>query len=75
MEIINKNTKTSIKIYDVLSSSPELEVYYESKVSFPYALKPGETLTMQLVLTPETYGEFEAVVMILFENFVFIEPV
>lgn len=75
MDIVNKNTKASIKILDIFTSSPELEVYYESTVTFPYVLKGGDNLTLQLVLTPETYGQFEAVVFILFENYVFIEPV
>jgi hypothetical protein len=58
MEIVNMNPKASIKIQDILSTSPELEIYYESKVAFPYQLNPGEKMTMQLVLTPETYGMF-----------------
>jgi hypothetical protein len=52
-----------------LTSSPEVLVYLPKGIEYPIKLKPSESITVSVVVAPETWGLLQTAVIVCFKNF------
>jgi hypothetical protein len=58
----------NIVITDVLTSSPEVIAFLEDNQTFPITLRPSQSIKVQLVVTAEHCGHFEALLYFLVDK-------
>ena len=58
----------NIIVKDVLTSSPDVQVYLEDDLAFPLKIKPKRTVNIGIILNAEQVGRFDALIYIIFEK-------
>lgn len=70
-----KSKQTHIRVLEVLTNSPEIEVFLEENATFPTNISSGETLRVKVVVTPQNTARFDGLVMIVFESRIYVMSV
>ena len=58
----------NIIVKDVLTSSPDVQIYPEDDLAFPLKIKPKRTVDILVGINAEQVGRFDALIYILFEE-------
>ena len=62
----------NIIVKDVLTSSPDVQIYLEDDLAFPLKIKPKRTVDILVGINAEQVGRFDALIYILFEESVVV---
>jgi hypothetical protein len=65
-------------IHSILTSSPEVSIQIngtDEEVNLPVELKPQDSITVNIIMTPQNLGDFDCLIYVLVEQRIFIKTI